>query len=95
MTRKSANWGAVPLIGLLPYLVDYSALAGSDSGQSPSTVGGIPCALASPDSLGGANNLKALALMRKEAANKQAPDQIDVVYKNVKPVREERCGKGK
>ncbi len=43
----------------------------------------------------GANNLKALALMRKEAATQQVRDRIDAVYKGVEPVREQTCGKGK
>jgi hypothetical protein len=43
----------------------------------------------------GTNNLKTLALMRKEAATEQVRDQIDTVYKHVEPVREQTCGKGK
>ena len=43
----------------------------------------------------GANNLKTLALMRKEAATEQLRERIDAVYKHVEPVREQTCGKGK
>jgi hypothetical protein len=43
----------------------------------------------------GANNLKTLALMRKEAVSRQVRDRIDAVYKGVEPVREQTCGKGK
>ncbi len=43
----------------------------------------------------GANNLKTLALMRKEAVTEQVRDRIDAVYKHVEPVREQTCGKGK
>lgn len=43
----------------------------------------------------GANNLKTLALMRKEAVSRQVRDRIDAVYQHVEPVREQTCGKGK
>jgi hypothetical protein len=43
----------------------------------------------------GANNLRTLALIRKRAATDQVRDQIDAVYKHVRPVREQTCGKGK
>jgi hypothetical protein len=43
----------------------------------------------------GTNNLKTLALMRKQAASDKVRDQIYTVYKRVKPVREQTCGKGK
>jgi hypothetical protein len=43
----------------------------------------------------GANNLRALALMRKEAATEQVRDRIDTVYQHVEPVREQTCGTGK
>jgi hypothetical protein len=43
----------------------------------------------------GANNLKTLALMHKEAATEQVRDRIDTVYKRVEPVREQTCGAGK
>jgi hypothetical protein len=43
----------------------------------------------------GTNNLKTLALMRKQAATEQLRDRIDKVYKRVEPVREQTCGKGK
>jgi hypothetical protein len=43
----------------------------------------------------GANNLKTLALMRKEAATEQVRDRIDAVYKRIALFREQTCGKGK
>jgi hypothetical protein len=43
----------------------------------------------------GKNNLKTIALIRKEAMTERVRDQIDAVYRRVKPGREETCAKGK
>jgi hypothetical protein len=43
----------------------------------------------------GKNNLKTLALIRKEAITEKVRDQIEAVYRRIKPAREQTCGKGK
>jgi hypothetical protein len=43
----------------------------------------------------GENNLKTLALIRKQATTETLRERIDAVYKRVEPAREQNCGKGK